>query len=126
MKKQQLEQRLAEADETLRELNRNRKMLDDELQNQKLQEQNWQRAEVSKASRLQSIQSLIVPLKMQEEDLHFEIKDSHEYHLKLEREAEEMRKEVDILIHQFLIAERLSQDEVEKVKKMLDERKENE
>jgi len=126
MKKQQLEQKLAEADETLRELNRNRKVLDDDLAAQKLSEQNWQRAEVSKASRLSSIQSLIVPLKMQEEDLIFEIKDSNEYHLKLEREAEEMRKEVDILIHQFLIAERLSQDEVEKVQKLLDERKESE
>merc|ERR1719482_282523 len=37
-----------------------------------------------------------------------------------------MHKEVDILIHHYLIAERLSQDEVEKVRVLNEERKQNE
>jgi len=122
MKKAALEEKLQQADETLKELNRTRKQKDDELNAHKLSESNWQRAEVSKASRLSSVQALLVPLKMQSEDLQFEIKDGNEYHNRLQREAEEMRKEVDILIHQFLITERLSQDEAEKVRNLLEEK----
>ena len=126
IKKQQQEQKLSEADDKLKSKNRERKQLDDELQQAKLKEQNAQRKEVTQTGKLQHVQSTIMPMRMQEEDLNFEIKDSNDYHHKLEREVEELRKEVDILIHQFLIAERLSQDEADAVRKLGDERRANE
>jgi len=126
MKKQQLENKLNEADDSLKECHRTRKATEDELQKYKREEQDWQRQEVAKSGRLQSIQNLIVPYRMQEEDLNFELKDGEDFHNKLKAEVEEMRKEVDILIHQFLIAEKLSQDEHDQVKSLDDDRKKNE
>jgi len=126
LKKKQLEDKLAEQDKMIQDLGKERKLMDDELQKSKIAEQNWKRQEVAKSGRLQSIRSLIVPSRMREEDLQFELKDGDEYHAKLQREMDEMRKEVDILIHQFLIAERLSQDEATRVRILNEERKANE
>lgn len=103
-------QKLAELDNRMNELHKKRKEEDDGLGMLRKEEAQHQRREVVLSSKLQGIQNTTQPYKIQQEDLLFELKDGESDKHKLENELEEMRKDVDILIHQFLIAEKMSQE----------------
>jgi len=115
--------KLKELDNKMSELNIRRKERDDELSDNKKHEIALQRKEVVLSSKLHAIQNLIQPYKLQQDDMNFESKDGDAQKKKLEFELDEMRKDVDILIHHFLIAEKMSQTEGQKVQQLeLDKR----
>lgn len=116
-------EKLNELDQRMVDLNHKRKERDDELAQFKKDEVSFQRKEVVLSSKLHAIQNLVQPYRVQQSDLQFELKDGESTKRKLENELEEMRKDVDILIHHFLIAEKMSQEQASKVKQLETDKK---
>jgi len=108
-------EKLRELDQRMVELHHKRKERDDLLAQFKKEEISSQRKEVVMCSKLHAIQNLVMPYRVQQSDSEFELRDGDQTKRKLELELEEMRKDVDILIHHFLIAEKMSQEQAAKV-----------
>lgn len=101
---------VAGLDKRIIDLDRSRKEGDDYLAQLRKEESGHQRKEVVLSSKLQAIQNLLQPYKVQQDDMNFELRDGDQDKRRLETELEEMKKDVDILIHHFLIAEKMSQE----------------
>merc|ERR1712166_1548399 len=101
---------VAALDKRIIDYDRSRKEGDDYLAQLRKEESGHQRKEVVLSSKLQAIQNLLQPYKVQQDDMNFELRDGDQDKRRLETELEEMKKDVDILIHHFLIAEKMSQE----------------
>jgi len=110
-------------DKRISELDRSRKEKDDQLASLRKDESGLQRQEVVLSSKLQAVKNLLQPYQVQYDDMNFELRDGDQDKKRLETDLEEMRKDVDILIHHFLIAEKMSQEGAAAVERLETDKK---